>query len=169
MRDSPGQPYSNELANGDVSDDKQLQDVDNAKYDVADDVGFTNVWKHNGNVAQQRRVRFNQMRDSPGQPYSNELANGDVSDDKQLQDVDNAKYDIADDVGFTNVWKHNGNVAQQKRIRFNQMRRREIPSNEVANGDVSEDKELEDIDDPNDYVVDDNGFVNAVKRTGAVS
>jgi hypothetical protein len=49
-----------------------------------------------------------QMRE----PYSNELSNGDTSDDKQLQDVDNAKYDIADDVGFTNVWKHTGNVSQ---------------------------------------------------------
>merc|ERR1712216_512467 len=80
MAQMRNEPYSNELSNGDVSDDKQLEDVDNAKYDVADDVGFTNVWKHTGNVAQQRRVRFNQMRDTPGEPYSNELSNGDESD-----------------------------------------------------------------------------------------
>ena len=55
-----------------------------------------------------QRYQMAQMRE----PYSNELANGDTSDDKQLQDVDNAKYDIADDVGFTNVWKHTGNVSQ---------------------------------------------------------
>jgi hypothetical protein len=54
-----------------------------------------------------------QQRDTPGLPYSNELSNGDRSDDKQLEDVDNAKYDVADDVGFTNVWKHTGNVAQR--------------------------------------------------------
>jgi len=45
------------------------------------------------------------------EPYSNELSNGDASDDKQLQDADNAKYDIADDTGFVNVWKRTGNVA----------------------------------------------------------
>ena len=40
------------------------------------------------------------------------------------------------------------------------MRNRDLPSNEVANGDKSDDKELEDQDDPRDKIVDDNGFVN---------
>ena len=31
-----------------------------------------------------KRYQMAQMRDTPGQPYSNELANGDKSDDKQL-------------------------------------------------------------------------------------
>ena len=33
-------------------------------------------------------------------------------------------------------------------------------SDQLANGDVDDDKELEDEDDPNDDIVDDNGFVN---------
>jgi hypothetical protein len=41
-----------------------------------------------------------------------------------------------------------------------QMRAMDLPSNEVANGDVSENKELEDQDDPEDEIVDNNGFVN---------
>ena len=61
-----------------------------------------------------QRYQMAQRRDI----YSNELANGDTSDDKQLEDIDNAKYDIADDVGFNNLWKHVGNVAQRKRISF---------------------------------------------------
>jgi hypothetical protein len=49
------------------------------------------------------------------------------------------------------------------------LRKRELPSNEVANGDVSEDKELEDQDDPTDNIVDDNGFVNSYKRKGDIA
>lgn len=40
------------------------------------------------------------------------------------------------------------------------MRSMALPSDEVANGDVSENKELEDQDDPEDEITDDNGFVN---------
>jgi hypothetical protein len=36
---------------------------------------------------------------------------------------------------------------------------KEIPSNEVCDGDEAEDKELEDENDPNDIIADDNGFV----------
>ena len=42
---------------------------------------------------------------------------------------------------------------------LNQMR--DLPSNEVANGDKSDDKELEKENDPNDYVVDMMGHTNA--------
>lgn len=49
------------------------------------------------------------------------------------------------------------------------MRMRELPSNEVANGDVSENKELEDVDDPEDMVVDNDGFVNQWKRHGDIA
>lgn len=33
-------------------------------------------------------------------------------------------------------------------------------SNQLANGDRSDDKEVQDEDDPKDLIVDDNGFVN---------
>jgi len=45
----------------------------------------------------------------------------------------------------------------------------ELPSNEVANGDVSENKELEDQDDVNDDIADNNGFVNQWKNTGDIA
>lgn len=41
---------------------------------------------------------------------------------------------------------------------------RELPSDEVANGDAAENKELEDEDDPHDIIVDDDGFVNQFKN-----
>jgi len=49
------------------------------------------------------------------------------------------------------------------------MRNRDIYSNELANGDKSDDKELEDQDDPNDDIVDNNGFVNQFKRHGDIA
>jgi len=49
------------------------------------------------------------------------------------------------------------------------MRNRDIYSNELANGDRSDDKELEDQDDPNDDIVDNNGFVNQFKRHGDIA
>jgi hypothetical protein len=33
-------------------------------------------------------------------------------------------------------------------------------SDQLANGDLDDDKEIEDEDDPNDMICDDNGFVN---------
>ena len=50
-----------------------------------------------------------------------------------------------------------------------QLRNRDIYSNEIANGDRSDDKELEDQDDPNDDIVDNNGFVNSFKRAGDIA
>jgi len=49
------------------------------------------------------------------------------------------------------------------------MRAMALPSDEVANGDVSENKELEDQDDPEDEIVDNNGFVNQWKRHGDIA
>jgi hypothetical protein len=36
-------------------------------------------------------------------------------------------------------------------------------SNTLANGDIDDDRELEDEDDPRDMIVDDDGFVNQYK------
>jgi hypothetical protein len=44
-----------------------------------------------------------------------------------------------------------------------------LPSDEVANGDVSENKELEDQDDSEDEIVDNNGFVDQWKRHGDIA
>ena len=46
---------------------------------------------------------------------------------------------------------------------------RELPSDEVANGDSAENKELEDQDDSEDEIVDNNGFVNQWKRRGDIA
>lgn len=40
-------------------------------------------------------------------------------------------------------------------------------SDELANGDKADDKEIEDEDDPEDDIVDDNGFSHQWVQTGA--
>jgi len=40
-------------------------------------------------------------------------------------------------------------------------------SDQIANGDADDDKEIEDEDDPNDIIVDDNGFVNQFDLDGS--
>jgi len=62
-------------------------------------------------------------------------------------------------------------LQRQHQLQFAQMqmRNRDIYSNELANGDKSDDKELEDQDDPHDDIVDNNGFVNQWKRHGDIA
>ena len=49
------------------------------------------------------------------------------------------------------------------------MKMKALPSDEVANGDSAENKELEDQDDSEDEIVDNNGFVNQWKRHGDIA
>jgi len=37
--------------------------------------------------------------------YSDELANGSIEDDKEVDDEEDPDDDIVEDVGFTNMWK----------------------------------------------------------------
>ena len=116
-----------------------------------------------------------------GIPFSDELADGDFTDDKELEDEDDIDDDIVDDNGFVNLFKNKGQFAQieyQQQIAFLQRQHtlaeaqsllQELPSNEVANGDVSENKELEDQDDSKDVIVDNIGFVNQWKNKGDVA
>ena len=109
MRDLP----SNEVANGDKSEDKQLEDQDDPDDDIVDNNGFVNSFKRAGDIAQVRRSsRFNLSQMRNRDIYSNELANGDKSDDKQIEDQDDPEDDITDDNGFVNSFKRAGDIAQ---------------------------------------------------------
>jgi hypothetical protein len=65
-------------------------------------------WERYTLAQQQDRFNMSLAQQRVHEPYSNEIANGDVSDDKQIVDIDNAKYDMADDYGFVNAWKRDG-------------------------------------------------------------
>jgi len=125
------------------------------------------------------------MRNSPNYValnddlYSNQLANGDKDDDKELEKEDDMSDAIVDYQGHTNrgygstlptTYMANNHVMEGSTI---QVPREEGPmrnsltqlsdiySNELANGDVSDDKELEHDNDPEDDIVDYNGQTNA--------
>lgn len=86
------------------------------------------------------------MRDIP----SNEVANGDIDEDKELEDTDDEDDFIVQDYGFGLGAHRNTIISQNVQLASTV---RDIPSNEVANGDIDEDKELEDTDDEDDFIV----------------
>ena len=113
--------------------------------------------------------------------YSNELANGDKSDDKELEKEDDMEDAIVDVQGHTNrgygstlpstyfannhIMEGSMNTVPREegymRNSFVQLGASDIYSNELANGDRSDDKELEKEDDMEDAIVDYNGHTNA--------
>jgi len=118
------------------------------------------------------RLREIQMKKAkfPFATPQDEVANGDRDEDKELEDEDDPNDVIADDNGFVNQFKGKGGnfvgTNADMRIRHRARFPFEKPSDEVANGDRDEDRQVEDEDDPNDDIVDDNGFVNQYKGRG---
>lgn len=141
---------SNEVANGDVCEDKELEDTDDEDDFIVQDYGF-GLGAHRNTIFYNNVQTGSKVRDIP----SNEVANGDVDEDKELEDTDDEDDFIVQDYGF-------GLGAHRNTIMYNNVQTaakiRDIPSNEVANGDVCEDKELEDTDDEDDFIVQDYGF-----------
>ena len=120
MRDQP----SDEVANGDISENKQLEHEGDQNDDIVEDTGFSGSRGHRiGSRAQMRSM------DQP----SDEVANGDVSENKQLEHEGDHNDDIVEDTGFSGSRGHTIGSRVQKRSM-------DKPSDEVANGDSSEDK-----------------------------
>ena len=91
---------------------------------------------------------------------SDTLANGDKADDKEVQDVNDADDDIVSDTGFVNRFK----FAQQKSQNMVQKKSKvKRESDTLANGDKADDKEVQDVNDADDDIVSDTGFVNRFK------
>jgi len=96
---------------------------------------------------------------------SNEICDGDSADDKELEDENDPNDDIVDDNGFVKQWnlqlksKMGLPATKPKLLAQTKSKAKELPSNEICDGDSADDKELEDENDPNDDIVDDNGFV----------
>lgn len=142
---------SDELCDGDSADDKELEDENDPNDVIADDNGFVRQWAvqlgskvHLKNHLKNKTL----LQEKP----SNELCDGDSADDKELEDENDPEDPIVDDNGFVRQW------AVQLKSKIN-MGNGEKPSDEICDGDSADDKELEDENDPNDLIVDDNGFV----------
>ena len=102
-----------------------------------------------------------------------EICDGDSADGKELEDEWDPNDDIVDDNGFVRNWGME-NLANKDMLQIaSQVTRRHRPrdnqalltaimrySDEIANGDEADDKDLHEEEDMNDDVVDYNGQTN---------
>ena len=117
------QRESDHIANADKADDKEVEDEFDPDDPVVDDSGFVHKWVQTsqqinmGNLIQlQQRQRSpatgdstfksgQKVYDSSYQPtkYSQELANGDSADDRDIHEDEDMKDDVVDYMGQTNA------------------------------------------------------------------
>ena len=144
---------SNEVANGDKMDDLDLQHEGDHNDDIVEDTGFSGSRGHRiGTFAQiEKRVRRNKkMGDYIVKSPSDETANGDESENKQLEHEGDHQDDIVEDTGFSGSRGHvirARTYAQTGRRVHHHKKIGEYvvtqPSDEIANGDESENKQVE--------------------------
>jgi len=88
---------------------------------------------------------------------SDYLCDGDSADDKEIQDTADADDTIVEDFGFSG----SRNARGQVRLGFVQLDQKDVKySDQLANGDRDDDKELEKEHDMTDDIVDENGHTN---------
>lgn len=168
---------SNEVANGDVKEDQELEDEEDADDDIADDNGFSNSFKNNRVYAQMNgdganghddydfaaqgtiKAMKHAKSDNMGpKRYSDQLANGDRDDDRQLEDEKDVEDHIVDENFYVNL-RTQGVLDGPWTMPSWEDSRGGIPlySDELANGDSADDRDIHNEDDMNDDVVDSNG------------
>lgn len=101
--------YSDQLANGDADDDKELEDEDDPSDPIADDDGFMHQWKiQQSNIEEWARrpklINFVQTDDdvkptdlaqkNVKAKFSDEIADGTAEDDLTTDDGDNEDYNV---------------------------------------------------------------------------
>jgi hypothetical protein len=135
---------SNEVANGDRDDDRQLEDERDGEDHIVADHGFASRSSWAQMPKHHRQKSYVQLSERP----SEETANGDAKEDLEIEDERDGDDWIVQDHGFASraSWVQ---LSDDESVR---------PSDLVANGDEKEDLEVEDERDTNDDVVQDNGF-----------
>jgi len=78
---------------------------------------------------------------------SDDIANADAADDKEVEDEWDPDDEVVQDTGFARNWVQIGSKIKQIK-----------ESDDIANADAADDKEVEDEWDPDDEVVQDTGF-----------
>ena len=95
------------------------------------------------------------------EPYSETVANGDHFDDREIEDEWDPKDWVVDDNGFTRNWGLPTRPAAEEAIGIseNQMQLYKMMkySDTISNANADDDKELEEEEDPKNFVVDING------------
>ena len=116
--------------------------------------------------------------------YSDQLANGNLDDDREVEDEDDPNDDIVDDNGFVSQFVRddddrlrewnaietsdqvNAPVEKVKGVTMLPQVRIQY-HDELANGDAADDKQLIDLNDQNDDDVDENGYVMLDAASGS--
>ena len=149
--------YSNELANGDRSDDKEVEDENDVRDSIVNDNGFVNQWKNHSSGGSMWATR--------AQMAAQDDWNSDVGT-YASQKTRNYATPYRTSENLKPFWAENhimdGTHIQTPRVDGPQPMRNspdyvqmgDLYSNEVANGDKSDDKELESEEDPYDAIVD---------------
>ena len=131
---------SEDLCDGDAADDKEIEDEWDPDDDVVDDTPYGHLWvQTNSETARE----------------SEELCDGDAADDKEVEDENDEEDDVVDDSGFVHKWVQlEDDVAPPEN--HNQILLYKY-SDELANGDSADDRDIHEDEDMNDDVVDING------------
>jgi len=102
----PDVKYSDQIANGDEDDDKELEDEDDPRDMIVNDDGFVNQWDIDMNKArewkllqtgQDIKIDNNLEKDAEKDKFSDELVDGNPDDDKILSDIDDKEDDEVDE------------------------------------------------------------------------
>lgn len=131
------------MSNGDKDDDKEIEDEEDPRDPIVDDDGFVNQQKVNRKSVQEwnrggvkphgklaQITGDDEKKDGaedysvpgtvplaatwgPETPYSNQIANGNNDDDKEIQDEEDPRDPIVDDDGFVNQYKMNKGSVQE--------------------------------------------------------
>lgn len=171
---------SDEICDGDSADDRQLETNSDKNDDIVEDTGFsasrgatvraqvksTNYMMSkiesmsNAELNAMLNARFKAKSHAKDKP-SDYLCDGDSADNKEISDTADPEDTVVEDFGFSGSRNARGQVRLlQTGQKLNYIGNLGRYSNELANGDSADDKELQHEADPNDDIVDINGFTN---------
>ena len=132
------------MANGDKDDDKEVEDENDPRDVIADDNGFVKQFKTDPkHVKEWNRggVKKHGEKKAAKQSLAQAQEDEEENDDKPKED-----YSKPGTLPFDQLWG--------PEVKY---------SDQIANGDKDDDKEIQDEDDPRDPIVNDEGFVNQFK------
>jgi len=163
---------SDELANGDKADDKEVLDEWDVDDDVVEDSGFVHKWlqtdsqirmmddddlDHTVRVYKAHLAKDISKDSKGGVRTSDHIANGDHHEDQDLEDERDVRDDVVDE-NFYTAMKNKKKQHLRRRANFVQLGKY---SDELANGDSADNRDIHEDEDMNDDVVDFNGATNA--------
>lgn len=168
---------SDELANGDKADDKEVLEEWDVDDDIVEDSGFVHKWLQTGsdirmlddgdlaNTVEVYKAHLKKdiSKDSKGGVRtSDHIANGDHHEDQDLEDERDPRDDVVDENFYNSI--KNKKKHLKKGANFVQLGNGygvTHYSDELANGDSADNKDIAEDEDMNDDVVDINGATNA--------